>query len=126
MIRFAENGWMPVRNLVLENHITTVTAGHGGDFTKQYFSFFEIASADSILTHAKNDESLTRVLHVGDKMITNCHDTGESSEITISTINAVHLSTNSVTFSEEKQTWPAQFCATSESLLDVYYSNYFY
>ena len=116
MIRFAENGWIPIRNLLLDNPIETTISGHGGEFTKRYFSYFEINDETSILLHDINDKSLVNVMYSEEKIISNCIDTGGSSEITISTLVEISLKDNTITLTHEKQTWPEGFCGDDESI----------
>lgn len=125
MIRFAENGWLPVRNILLDNPIETTVSGHGGDFTKRYFSYFEINDKNSILLHDIDDESLVNVMYSGEKIISNCIDTGGSSEITISTLVEISLKESTITLAQEKQTWPEGFCGDDESILNSYYARFF-
>ena len=125
MIRFAENGWLPVRNIVLENPKETTVSGHGGEFTKRYFSFFEIRDQNSIIVHKINDKSLAKAIHAGDRIISNCVDDEGSSEITVSTLVQVNSVDNTVSMTHEKQTWPEGFCGNNESILEQYYAKFF-
>ena len=125
MIRFAENGWLPVRNIVLENPKEVTVSGHGGEFTKRYFSFFEIEDQDSIIVHKINDKSLVKAIHSGDRIISNCIDGEDSSEITVSTLVQVNSVDNTVSMTHEKQTWPGGFCDNNESILEQYYAKFF-
>ena len=125
IIRFAENGWLPVRNLVLENIKETTVSGHGGEFTKRYFSYFEIKDQNSIILHKINDKSLVSTIHHGDRIISNCIDYEGSSEITISTLVQVNSVDNTVSMTHEKQTWPGGFCDNNESILEQYYAKFF-
>ena len=125
MIRFAENGWLPVRNLVLENLVETTVSGHGGEFTKRYFSYFEIKDQNSIIVHKSNDKSLVSMIHSGDKIISNCIDNEWSSEITVSTLVQVNFVDNTISMTHEKQTWPEGFCDNNESILEQYYAKFF-
>jgi len=124
MIRFAENGWMPARNILLGNPTETIVSGHGGDFAKKYFSYFEIVDENSILLHSINDKALISVMYSGEKIISNCIDIG-SSEITIFALGKVDLEGNTVTFTQERQTWPEGFCAGEGSILNSYYARFF-
>ena len=125
MIRFAENGWIPVRNLVLENPKETTLSGHGGEFTKRYFSYFEIKDQNSIIVHKINDKSLVNTIRSGDKIVSNCIDNEGSSEITVSTLVHVNSTDSTVSMTHEKQTWPGGFCDNNESILEQYYTKFF-
>ena len=125
MIQFAENGWLPVRNVVLENPKEITVAGHGGEFTKRYFSYFEIMDHNSIIVHKINDKSLVNTIRSGDRIISNCIDNKGSSEITVSTLVQVNFIDNTISMTHEKQTWPEGFCDNSESILEQYYAKFF-
>ncbi len=126
MVIFAQKGWMPVRNLVLENPADAFTSGHGGDFSTQYFSFFEINNKNSILLHSKQDKKLVSHMEIGEKLISNCLNFDGSSEITLITLKNIDISNNTSTFTSEKQTWPGGFCDNDEAILEKYYSEFFF
>ena len=125
MIRFAENGWIPIRNLLLDNPIETTISGHGSDFAKRYFSYFEINDENSILLHSINDKTLVNMMYSGEKIISNCVNTGGSSEVTISTLVEINLKESTIILTQEKQTWSEGFCGDDESILNAYYARFF-
>ena len=123
MIRFAENGWMPLRNIILENPTETFTSGTGGNIDEKRFSFFEI-NDNFIIIHEKNNKDLVKMMHSGEKIILDCQDTGVS-VITIMTLDEINVKEKTITYTKEKQTWSEEFCVGKDPILDLYYARFF-
>jgi hypothetical protein len=125
MIYFVEKGWLPTRDIVLDNPQETYVSGQGGEFSKDYFSFFEIKNENAIILHDKTDKKNTKTMQVGERLISNCQDLDGSSEITVFHLDNIDLQQNSAQFTQDIQTWPGGFCDQEKNILENYYSSFF-